>query len=211
MARAGARRAFTLIELLVVLAIIGILAAILFPVFAQAREKARQVTCANNLRQIGMAIALYRDDYGHYVPQGMGGLPWMSVQPGLPSLLDSYLRSDGVRQCPSRRLATAQYCINGWRGAPWGKPETSPQGQPDTAVPRPSTTLIVWEHQVPFAACIIGQQGGTPDTPDPAAGDTHWDSAHHEGFQALWCDGHVKRMRYGQLRRRFFSIEEDPD
>src|SRR5262249_24091815 len=53
---------FTLIELLVVIAIIAILAAILFPVFAQAREKARQATCVSNLKQIGMACLMYAQD-----------------------------------------------------------------------------------------------------------------------------------------------------
>ena len=78
-------------------------------------------------------------------------------------------------------------------------------------VPRPAGTLLVWEHQVAFPACIRGQRGGTQDEPNPFYGIDHWDSAHHGGFNALWCDGHVKRMRYSDLRRRFFTIEEDPD
>ena len=53
---------FTLIELLIVIAIIAILAAILFPVFAQAREKARQTSCVSNLRQLGMAMMMYVQD-----------------------------------------------------------------------------------------------------------------------------------------------------
>lgn len=57
------KRGFTLIELLVVIAIIAILAAILFPVFAQAREKARQTACLSNLKQLGLVISLYRMDY----------------------------------------------------------------------------------------------------------------------------------------------------
>src|SRR5690349_3905542 len=62
------RRGFTLIELLVVIAIIAILAAILFPVFAQAREKARQSSCLSNMKQIGSALLMYVQDYDEVWP-----------------------------------------------------------------------------------------------------------------------------------------------
>src|SRR5205807_8427606 len=63
------RRAFTLIELLVVIAIIAILSAILFPVFAQAREKARAISCLSNEKQVGLALMLYIQDYDEKYPQ----------------------------------------------------------------------------------------------------------------------------------------------
>src|SRR5438067_179265 len=66
--RRTARRGFTLIELLVVIAIIAILAAILFPVFAQAREKARQAGCTSNLKQISLATMMYLQDYDETYP-----------------------------------------------------------------------------------------------------------------------------------------------
>src|SRR3954469_8157623 len=64
------RRAFTLIELLVVIAIIAILAAILFPVFAQAREAARKTQCLSNVKQIMTGILMYAQDYDEQLPQG---------------------------------------------------------------------------------------------------------------------------------------------
>jgi prepilin-type N-terminal cleavage/methylation domain-containing protein len=66
----GVRSGFTLIELLVVIAIIAILAAILFPVFAQAREKARSAACLSNLKQMGTALQMYGQDYDEGLP------PW---------------------------------------------------------------------------------------------------------------------------------------
>src|SRR5258708_39630887 len=64
----AARAAFTLIELLVVIVIISILAAILFPAFASAREKSRESVCQSNLRQIGMAFLQYKQDYDEIFP-----------------------------------------------------------------------------------------------------------------------------------------------
>jgi len=68
------QRGFTLIELLVVIAIIAILAAILFPVFAQAREAARKTACTSNLKQIGMAFALYTQDFDECFPWAASNL-----------------------------------------------------------------------------------------------------------------------------------------
>src|SRR5690348_4983087 len=72
-----APKGFTLIELLVVIAIIAILAAILFPVFAQAREKARSISCLSNCKQIGTGVLMYAQDYDEQI------VPWF-VRTGLP-------------------------------------------------------------------------------------------------------------------------------
>src|SRR5437899_8394574 len=80
-------KAFTLIELLVVIAIIAILAAILFPVFAQARGKARQAACLSNQKQIGTAIMMYAQDYDETMPScNSWGLGWT------PTVLDRYIQ-----------------------------------------------------------------------------------------------------------------------
>jgi prepilin-type N-terminal cleavage/methylation domain-containing protein/prepilin-type processing-associated H-X9-DG protein len=84
---------FTLIELLVVIAIIAILAAILFPVFAQARDKARQTACLSNQKQVGTAIMMYTQDYDEMYPTSDAGAYLVLIQP--------YVKNLDVWQCPS--------------------------------------------------------------------------------------------------------------
>src|SRR5262249_38016211 len=115
------KNGFTLIELLVVIAIIVILAAILFPVFAQARERARQVSCVSNLKQIASAILLYADDYDRRYPHVPGPCATRMIVPGpkgtwdnlpvpacgnaadsdIPFVLLPYIKSTQVFLCPS--------------------------------------------------------------------------------------------------------------
>ncbi|MEP6754117.1 MAG: DUF1559 domain-containing protein [Chthonomonadales bacterium] len=121
---------FTLIELLVVIAIIAILAAILFPVFAQARESARTTQCSSNMRQLGLALAMYRSDSDEvwcpavqysplagFAPQQTwfgydnnntpieggfyGHIYEAAKNPIRPGSVDPYLKNDGIKRCPS--------------------------------------------------------------------------------------------------------------
>ncbi|HAZ63987.1 MAG TPA: hypothetical protein DCZ72_10315 [Armatimonadetes bacterium] len=104
------KRGFTLIELLVVIAIIAILAAILFPVFAKAREKARQASCQSNLKQIGLAVLQYAQDYDERWPGA--GAP--AEGRGWVGRIFPYMKSGEVIRCPSDQTTAPclSYCFN---------------------------------------------------------------------------------------------------
>lgn len=108
----NSRRGFTLIELLVVIAIISILASILFPVFSRARENARRTSCLSNLKQIGIGLIQYAQDFDGYMPasqQGATGnlLSW-------PTIMYAYVKNEGVFACPSAdSTAKAVNYLNG--------------------------------------------------------------------------------------------------
>jgi len=153
--RGGA--AFTLIELLVVIAIIALLAAILFPVFARAREKGRQASCSSNMRQVGIALRMYVDDYDGEMPRTShdhGGSPVVWVQ----SLKPYIANVDAIRLCPSDLRGDeigggtgTSYVLNEYVSVPPTDPFTGAViNDPDVftvldQVPRPSETLLMFE------------------------------------------------------------------
>jgi len=200
------RRGFTLIELLVVIAIIAILAAILFPVFARAREKARQASCQSNLKQLGLGIRMYAQDYdernvmiansGNIV--GGNGIWWM-IQ------LQPYVKNININECPSYANGGG-YCANsggcegsapspdpyryfGGYGANWGYdpgPGTNypgPFGEKDAAVDDPVGTFALTDAQ-----CVVT---------NPSWRDGF--NRHNEGVNAAYFDGHVKWLKANNI------------
>jgi prepilin-type N-terminal cleavage/methylation domain-containing protein/prepilin-type processing-associated H-X9-DG protein len=102
------KRGFTLIELLVVIAIIAILAAILFPVFARAREKARQTTCLSNMRQMGVAVTMYVQDYDEHFPLVSHAGQWVQS-------LEPYVKARLLYRCPSDPSTNWERPLPGYR------------------------------------------------------------------------------------------------
>jgi prepilin-type N-terminal cleavage/methylation domain-containing protein/prepilin-type processing-associated H-X9-DG protein len=218
--RAASRRAFTLIELLVVIAIIAILAAILFPVFAQAREKARQTTCMSNMKQIGTAAQMYAQDYEERLPgtelgQGDGEYFWIEM-------LTPYTKNQDLFNCPSAPVKTLyqrngvssefaySYAMNDVHD-PSGR-SIGAAFQPLAAITYPSDTLFVvdgWpvatetaagsyveRHEIGWVPTMLGGGGGEHHRRDAAVNPFDDGSPRHTGvMNFVACDGHAKSRR----------------
>ncbi len=194
------KRGFTLIELLVVIAIIAILAAILFPVFARAREKARQTSCLNNCKQMGLAVMQYVQDYDETyafcsityattAPRPFYG--GSSTSHTWPEMLYPYVKNVQIFRCPS----VGNYLSYGWNAnlGYWGTDTRVGdiyQGVNLAKIERPAETLVIAD----------SDWTGVSDYPSSNA-MTLWKSfhvsrfipaRHNGGANIVFCDGHAK-------------------
>jgi len=201
-----ARQGFTLIELLVVIAIIAVLAAILFPVFAQARAKARQAACSANLKQIGLAFQMYAQDYDEMLPiWGYSLVAGPKPEDGpqewfftWDTVLQPYMKNQQILLCPGNRYSrTARgYAMTRYTGDVYG---TNWPCMIDY-IPYPAKTVLVTDkgHQAPgvngdaaiehFMQC----KGSTYSGQDWAADASLRKMPHSNGKNFLYVDGHVK-------------------
>ena len=211
------KKGFTLIELLVVIAIIAILAAILFPVFAQAREKARQTQCLSNLKQVGTAWIMYTNDYdGMACPtfdldtfsiwwDGRDDT-WGPTKKFYPEdgYLGPYLKNGKITACPSyagksfdRQNTGYGYNVN--IGGDYGfdadynlcyNPPIASLGN----ISKPSETLVFADTATNSGGFIYGNQTIYAPSKKSSFGKIHF---RHSGGVAniVWADGHAKGMK----------------
>lgn len=142
------RKAFTLIELLVVIAIIAILAAILFPVFSQAKEAGKKASCLSNTRQLSFGVILYSNDTDDALPptQNAESVLW-------PDLIRSYLKSDKVRVCPDDSSALNSYGLN----------ELVFLDFTDFPADQPPSSPVITQFQRPAEMVMVGELGVEDD------------------------------------------------
>jgi prepilin-type N-terminal cleavage/methylation domain-containing protein/prepilin-type processing-associated H-X9-DG protein len=176
------KKGFTLIELLVVIAIIAILAAILFPVFAQAREKARAISCLSNLKQIGVAVTMYTQDFDETEPNAYN--KWGTMA-GWACEVFPYVKSVGAFACPDDtnignqsvgEVKSTSFGINTNFGVnPWPNPATVPMGITLSKFSAPASTVMLFEVSNAHYVDITAPFGPGGPTGSNWSGYGNWD------------------------------------
>lgn len=209
--RGSARRGFTLIELLVVIAIIAILAAILFPVFARARENARRASCQSNLKQIGLGIMQYTQDYDEKLPSRLNFGPTLPDQRNWRDVIQPYVKSTQLFACPSNTGNTQptwpqldpkgpprSYSINGAGNEGTNTNSniggTAPTGDNGNAASlaslgSPAQILLVGESDPGWQWPEMNMNGSVQDAQNSLF------KGHLGTVNFLFADGHVKAMK----------------
>lgn len=201
------RRGFTVIELLVVIVMIGVLAAILFPVFAAAREKARQSSCQSNLKEIATALMMYGNDYGGFPPAGREKA---GLRPPWRALLE-YIKYTATFDCPSdsrqRPLDPDEKFISdliarpsyGIRAESLGR-KFAGEATDGSYAPYPiilDTTKPdgLWNNNPKGPDWLFRPEEVEGTTAIPALGRLH----QGENVNVAFLDGHVKALKVGTL------------
>jgi prepilin-type N-terminal cleavage/methylation domain-containing protein/prepilin-type processing-associated H-X9-DG protein len=212
---------FTLIELLIVIAIIAILAAILFPVFARARENARRASCQSNLKQIALATIQYTQDYDEKFPnQGWAGgsNPWFETPAWQ---LYPYTRSSQIFVCPSKSGPAPSsttggnvgYGFNlvGAYGSSTDNYDISPIQDPNSTagMSRPAETMMAMDASVPWIDSFFSFTS-YPTYLWGVNSDPRFQtqrSKHLATVNIAYADGHVKAMRPSMLKwSNFYGV-----
>jgi prepilin-type N-terminal cleavage/methylation domain-containing protein/prepilin-type processing-associated H-X9-DG protein len=218
-------KGFTLIELLVVIAIIAILAAILFPVFARARENARRSSCQSNLKQIGLGLMQYTQDYDEHTPRLWFGA-WSGTAGRWMDVVQPYVKSEQLFDCPSAtpparykmrtdtNRAYGSYVMNAvyndGDAIPNGTPN-SPAGNALANFAAPATTAWVMDGNGESFGTALEQtaatstiQAGPPRFVDWGLGAGSWNlgpmvERHLDTVNVLYVDGHIKSSKLDPL------------